>query len=300
MLRFQFNEKKGVEALTYVASKWPGLTAFFAAKVLFFAEKKHLNCYARPIVGDTFIAMPNGPVPSTLYDFIKGRLDQAGDPDAVMAALSIERDPYPRVAAQREPDLEVLSPSDLECLDAAIAFCQGREFGALSNLTHQERAWLSAPANGPMDYENMIDGDGPERESYRRRGEGICGLRCVVIVGHVYVIYTALARPPKDKLTVCICADDNLFFWINTDPQRHGVGQFALDANDHAALSRDCFLDCSRVTTFAEHELNDAKHRGPISAHLARRIADFLRNNPPKTLAPRFVTLAIDNLTALF
>jgi uncharacterized phage-associated protein len=158
-LRFQFDEKKGVEALTYIASKWPAVTAFFAAKVLFFAEKQHLNRYARPIVGDTFIAMPNGPVPSTLYDFIKGRLDQAGDPEAIMAALLIERDPYPRVAAQRAPDLDVLSPSDLECLDEAIAFCRQRGFGALSNLTHQERAWLDAPANGPMDYGLMIEGE---------------------------------------------------------------------------------------------------------------------------------------------
>jgi len=165
MLRFQFNEKKGVEALTYVASKWPGVTAFFAAKVLFFAEKKHLNLYSRPIVGDTFIAMPNGPVPSTLYDFIKGKLDQAGDPDAVMAALGVERDPYPRITAKRTPDLDALSPSDLECLDEAMAFCRGHGFGTLSNLTHQERAWSEAPANGPMDYEHMIDGEGDNRDA---------------------------------------------------------------------------------------------------------------------------------------
>ncbi len=165
MLRFQFNEKKGVEALTYLASKWPDLTAFFAAKVLFFAEKEHLNRYSRPIIGDTFIAMPNGPVPSTLYDFIKGRLDQAGDPEAIMSALLIKRDPYPRLAAQRDADLEVFSPSDIECLDAAIEFCRGRGFSALSNLTHQERAWLEAPANGPMDYEHMIDCQGGERET---------------------------------------------------------------------------------------------------------------------------------------
>lgn len=162
MLRFQFDEKKGVEALTYIASKWPGVTAFFASKVLFFAEKMHLNRYSRPIVGDTFIAMPNGPVPSTIYDFIKGKLDQAGDPDAIMGALLIERDPYPRVAAQRAPDLDVLSPSDLECLDEAIAFCHGQKFGSLSNLTHQERAWLEAPVNGPMDYEHMIEGEDRE------------------------------------------------------------------------------------------------------------------------------------------
>lgn len=163
MLRFQFDEKKGVEALTYVASKWPGVTAFFASKVIFFAEKAHINRYSRPIVGDTFIAMPNGPVPSTLYDFIKGKLGQAGDPEAIMDALVIEQSPYPRIAAQRDPDLDVLAPSDLECLDEAIEFCRVRNFGTLSGLTHQERAWTEAPVNGAMDYESLIDE--PHREA---------------------------------------------------------------------------------------------------------------------------------------
>lgn len=165
MLRFQFDEKKGIEALVYIASKWPGLTTFFASKVLFFAEKKHLNRYSRPIVGDTFIAMPNGPVPSTLYDFIKGQWDQAGDPDAIERALSVTDEKIKRIIPKREPDLNTLSPSDLECLDEAISLCRNRGFGALSNLTHQERAWRDAPANGPMDYEHLIDGDGEERET---------------------------------------------------------------------------------------------------------------------------------------
>jgi uncharacterized phage-associated protein len=165
MMRFQFDEKKGVEALTYIASKWPGVTVFFASKVLFFAEKRHLNRYARPIVADTFIAMASGPVPSTLYDFIKGQLDQAGDPEAITKALSISRDPYKRVTALRDADLDALSPSDIACLDEAIAFCRARTFGVLSNLTHQEKAWSTAQLNGPMDYEAMIDDENPARDA---------------------------------------------------------------------------------------------------------------------------------------
>ena len=118
-----------------------------------------------------------------------------------------------------------------------------------------------------------------------------------MIAGHV--IHTALARPPKDKLTVCICAAENLFFWINTKPQRHGVGQLALAAADHGALSHDCFLDCSRVTTFSRDELDKARHRGAISAALAQRIVEFLENHPPKTLPPRFLKLAMANLSPL-
>lgn len=121
-----------------------------------------------------------------------------------------------------------------------------------------------------------------------------------MITGHVYVIYTALARPPKDKLTVCICGNEKMFFWVNSDPRRHGVGQFALAAADHSNLTHDCFLDCSRVTTFSQHELDGAQHRGPISADLAQRLVEFLDRNPPKTLTPRFLKLAIDNLAVFF
>jgi hypothetical protein len=121
-----------------------------------------------------------------------------------------------------------------------------------------------------------------------------------VIVGHVYVVHTALARPPKDKITICICAIDNLFFWINTNPQKHGIGQITLAAKHHGALAHSCFLDCSRVTTFPEHELGTAIDRGAISADLATRIVEELEKAPPKTLPPRFLRLAINNLAPFF
>jgi uncharacterized phage-associated protein len=163
VLRFQFDEKKGVEALTYIANQWPGITPFFASKVLYFAEKWHLNRYARPIVADTFIAMPNGPVPSTLYDFIKGNLTNAGDPEAFFEAIQIDHDRFLKVSAKRTADQEVLSPSDLECLNEAIEFCRQSTFGVLSSLTHREHAWLEADINGPMSYEAMVERDHPNR-----------------------------------------------------------------------------------------------------------------------------------------
>src|SRR5712692_652984 len=111
-LRFGFNERKAVEALTYIADRWNGLTPFFASKVLFFAEKRHLNRYARPIVADTFIAMPWGPVPSTIYDFIKGDLEFAGEPEYFANAVEVQRLQHPQIRAKRKPDLAYLSDSD--------------------------------------------------------------------------------------------------------------------------------------------------------------------------------------------
>ena len=81
--------------------------------------------------------------------------------------------------------------------------------------------------------------------------------------GHVYLVYTVLTKPPKEKIVICVCAAEALFLWINSKSRPHDVGQLSLTATDHAALKHDCFLDCSRVTTFTA-ELATARHRGPI------------------------------------
>jgi hypothetical protein len=120
-----------------------------------------------------------------------------------------------------------------------------------------------------------------------------------VKIGHVYIVHTTLTRPPKDKITICICAAENLFLWINTEARVHGVGQLPLIAADHAALDRDCYLDCSRVTTLQPYELKNAIHRGPISRGLAQRIIKHLTDEPPRTLVPRYLKLAIENLSEL-
>jgi hypothetical protein len=117
-------------------------------------------------------------------------------------------------------------------------------------------------------------------------------------VGHVYVVHTVLAKPPKEKITICVCAAESLFLWINTEARTHNVGQFALTAMDHAALTHVCYLDCSRVTTFAG-ELDSALHRGPMAKELAARIVAFLERTPPKTLPPRYRNLIITNLSKL-
>src|SRR5215204_6290761 len=118
-----------------------------------------------------------------------------------------------------------------------------------------------------------------------------------MIVGHVYVVRTTLTRPPKNKIVVCVSAEENLFFWFNTEARRHGIGQLLIAAHSHRALSRDCYLDLSRVTTFLPVELQIAEDRGPISQHLAFEIISAIKARI-RTLAPRHAALAINNLSA--
>jgi uncharacterized phage-associated protein len=165
-LRFAFSEEKALEALAFIADTSSGLTPLFVAKILFYAEKWHINKYGRPIIADTYIAMPKGPVPSTVRNYIEQNWFWVDRPDDLDNAISIDRSgrlPQLRKGT-RNADLSILSESDIECLREAIAFCKARTSDELSQLAHQEKAWRNAPTNGPMEYEDFIDDNNPNKD----------------------------------------------------------------------------------------------------------------------------------------
>lgn len=165
-LKFTFNEDKALAALAFLASIERGLTPLFVSKVIFFAEKAHINRYGRPIIGDTFIAMPKGPVPSTIKNYIDENWDWVGKPEGFDRFVAIRRpfglrELHP---GEQPPDDTILSESDRRCLQEAAVFCRGKTARQLSDLTHFEKSWLNAPANRPMEYEDFVDDENPNRD----------------------------------------------------------------------------------------------------------------------------------------
>jgi hypothetical protein len=166
MIRFQFNESKALEALVFIAQRWPGITPFFLAKVLFFADRDHLRAFGRPVLGDNYIAMDDGPVPSRVYDIVKGNIDFFGDPGAIKSALRVDRAAqYAQVFSNRDPDIEQFSETDIAALSESIEFCRSKGYRYLSDLTHKEPAWFKAAPNSLMDLELLVPED--QREEVR-------------------------------------------------------------------------------------------------------------------------------------
>jgi hypothetical protein len=113
--------------------------------------------------------------------------------------------------------------------------------------------------------------------------------------GRVYIIFTTLTRPkPKEKIVLCVCENEELFVWFNTHAQPHGVGQLQCTRSDHPALTHDCYLDLSRVTTFRAAEIANAQPRAPIPDELKKKICSMVRAGIP-TLAPRYTKLILEN-----
>ena len=151
-LHFKFDPDKAVEVILYIAEQCPD--KYHLLKILYFADKDHLAKYGRFICGDAYIAMGLGPVPSGTYDLVK----QGGLVSYLRTAehRSVPFTVSPRtVIPLRQPDLEWLSKSDIECLDIAIAKYKDLPVTKLKYISHQDKVYKSSPLNGIMPLEEI-------------------------------------------------------------------------------------------------------------------------------------------------
>lgn len=157
-LRFTFNYDKCLEGIQLLASRKPGITQYYIGKVFFFADREHLLDWGRPISGDRYVAMPHGPVPSTIYDLLK---DSSGEPDEIidslLAKVSVKIDGNRIQVFSREltPNFRALSRTDEEYLLDALQTYGSMRFGELKDLSHKdpayEAAWSEPGLNNEMD-----------------------------------------------------------------------------------------------------------------------------------------------------
>ncbi|HEY1245759.1 MAG TPA: Panacea domain-containing protein [Hyphomicrobiaceae bacterium] len=140
--RFKVNWGKCLEGIHLLAQRQPGITMFYVAKVFYFADKAHLLDWGRPISGDRYVAMENGPVPSAIYDLVKESGYLADD---LLDEFGARIEKRGRHLFARQPFVDrALSKTDVEYLESALRQYGHMSFGALSDLTHRERAWREA------------------------------------------------------------------------------------------------------------------------------------------------------------
>ena len=72
-MRFQFDIDKTIAAVAYLMEREGGeLDMFLGLKMLYLADKEALVRWGKPITGDSFVALPKGPVLNEVYDLFKG------------------------------------------------------------------------------------------------------------------------------------------------------------------------------------------------------------------------------------
>lgn len=144
---FQVDKEKTLNAALYVLSALGECDYHKVFKILYFADQLHLKNYGQPLTGDSYIAMPFGPVPFFLYDVFKAA-EKGNSPFLEAMEFShlfrVRREgKIPVVNAQQHSNLDELSESNIKVLIQALHENQALSFEELVSKSHDE-AWAKA------------------------------------------------------------------------------------------------------------------------------------------------------------
>jgi len=135
--------RKIIQCLWYILSKITTADKLKLVKLTYLADKCHLLRYGRTITNDEYWAMPYGPVGSVVkdilgfdpeflsneYEYATKMLKKSGD-YTFQAAIECNRD-----------DLDLLSDTDIECLDFVIEKFGDFSKKSLIDYTHKYPEW---------------------------------------------------------------------------------------------------------------------------------------------------------------
>lgn len=149
-----FDRDKALEVILYIAAKLEAPTLHSISKILYLADKQHLQDFGRLICGDQYIAMEYGPVPSTIYNMMKvaddrGRIDVDMD-EQIKESFTVVRGR--EVRALRPANTDLLAESEIASIARTLEKYGRKSFGQLTDITHDD-AWNDAGLNQAIPIE---------------------------------------------------------------------------------------------------------------------------------------------------
>lgn len=133
-------------------------------KLLYIADRQHVQEYQRPIIGRRLVAMKNGPLHSDLYDLVKGE-----HIDEPLWSEYIRRDNY-EVELLRDPGVSELSAAEVRTLTTTFDRHQTLSEWELVEITHGFQEWWknypdrSANTSRTIPFADLLDAVGLQNE----------------------------------------------------------------------------------------------------------------------------------------
>jgi len=149
-IQFNMNTQKATEAVLWIIQNGEH-DMYKIWKILFSAEKYHINHHGCPITGDRYMAMDYGTVPEWLYSATK--TEQSG--------MGFFRQNNSLVA-ERTPMMDYLSLSDVKALKHGFEEYAGLDFNTVKEKNHKEPAWKKNYVSNrsvPIPFEDIIEED---------------------------------------------------------------------------------------------------------------------------------------------
>jgi uncharacterized phage-associated protein len=133
MIRFRFNEKKTTQVAAILIAKHGGEVNYTKLiKLLYLVDREALARWHRPVTGDHYVSMKNGPVLSRTYDLI----NYAPDPDFTTVWYDyIEKKAFD-VALKKTPATDELSKAELNLLEEIYERYKNKDWREMIRVCH--------------------------------------------------------------------------------------------------------------------------------------------------------------------
>lgn len=133
-----FDKRKITEIVLYILNKTNGLDYYHVFKIIYFANIAHLAKCGLRITTDEFCALPDGPVPSILYNSIKDEKSCDKELEKMINENIIKGndDAYYMLSAKRKANLDYLSKSEIEEIDKSITENANLSYNDLRQKSH--------------------------------------------------------------------------------------------------------------------------------------------------------------------
>jgi uncharacterized phage-associated protein len=161
-IKFRIDREKSIAVMLFIINKLGHIDIHKLFKIIYFADQEHLLRFGKPITGDWYVAMKDGPVPSNIYDLVKTIRGEMGHQDAELEnKFEIKRGflIYPKEAS----DIDELTGVEIECILHSIEDNKDLGYKALVKKSH-DAAYDKADRNNMIAYEDIAKAAGANEE----------------------------------------------------------------------------------------------------------------------------------------
>ena len=161
----QYQQDKFINALLFFGKetnpKIFGITKLL--KLLFLSDFWHFQKYGRPILGDTYFRLPQGPVPSISYNLFAdlSNINENTDLKKMARVIPEKVGDYElqRIEPLKEPNLNVFSKSDLEIMKKIAKQFYNSTATEMVKKIHETPFVKDVPEGIKIDYKLVLKDD---------------------------------------------------------------------------------------------------------------------------------------------
>jgi uncharacterized phage-associated protein len=153
-IQYKFDKEKSVAVMLFILNKLHQTDLHKLFKIIYFADIDHLIKTGKPITGDWYVAMKDGPVPSNIYDLIK-IIRRDVDFRDIDLEKKFKITGRAVVSPREEPDMDELTKFNLECINRSIEENKGLSYDKLILKSH-DQAYDKADKNNKISFVDMV------------------------------------------------------------------------------------------------------------------------------------------------